>query len=408
MKKVFLVTILFLVIYAAKSQDTTAFSGRKLSLKQNTTDSVLLSIKSRVDSTAFSVVVPQNIVNQNPYIRLGAYNNFNGIPPYLAIGTNWSYSANAINPAKAKLLLYGTDSSNIMGMGVSSLRGLEFYRGTFPNFNFNGPIVVSKGPGNPRTTYMDTAVFIGTNWPAGSDAVPYLFVGGPISQISGDPTKAKLRVAGSSANDISGIGFSGNMQVGMEYFPGRGNMHTFYGNMALNGIAKYAANYASMYNARTLVDRGYVDSVKLAGTPQWKGGNTDTGGLYRVGNVGIGIAAATNATDKLIVNGNIKAKRVIITLQGWGDYVFDSAYNLRPLDQVADYVKQNKHLPEMQPAKQLEKDGADMGEVVKQQQVKIEELTLYIIEQNKKQQALQQQLDEQMKMIRALQQGAVK
>lgn len=111
------------------------------------------------------------------------------------------------------------------------------------------------------------------------------------------------------------------------------------------------------------------------------------------GNMGIGVVAAENATDKLMVNGNIRAKKILVSLTGWGDYVFDSTYRLRSINEVAAYVQKYRHLPDMQPAKEIEKQGLDMGEVIKQQQVKIEELTLYIIQQAKQQEALEKQVE---------------
>lgn len=97
-------------------------------------------------------------------------------------------------------------------------------------------------------------------------------------------------------------------------------------------------------------------------------------------NVGIGTA---NPTEMLSVNGNIRAKKLIVTQNGWPDYVFSTTYKLRPLAEVADYVQANKHLPDIPSAKEVEEKGLDIGKTQAALLKKIEELTLYIIELKK-------------------------
>jgi hypothetical protein len=97
------------------------------------------------------------------------------------------------------------------------------------------------------------------------------------------------------------------------------------------------------------------------------------------GNVGIG---TNNPTELLSVNGNIRAKKLIVTQNGWPDYVFSKNYKLRSISEVENFINTNKHLPDMPSAKDVEEKGLDIGKTQTALLKKIEELTLYTIELN--------------------------
>lgn len=92
-------------------------------------------------------------------------------------------------------------------------------------------------------------------------------------------------------------------------------------------------------------------------------------------------------TYRLYVRDGILTEKVKIALHGtvnWADYVFAPDYKLKPLSEVEAFVKANQHLPEMPSAQSLVDNGLDLGEMQAKQMEKIEELTLYIIEINKR------------------------
>jgi hypothetical protein len=100
------------------------------------------------------------------------------------------------------------------------------------------------------------------------------------------------------------------------------------------------------------------------------------------GNVGIGTADPKGY--KLAVNGNAIFEKVKVQpYLNWSDYVFYPNYRLRPLSEVEQYIKQYQHLPEVPSAAEVEKNGLDLGDNQATLLKKIEELTLYLIEQNK-------------------------
>jgi hypothetical protein len=98
------------------------------------------------------------------------------------------------------------------------------------------------------------------------------------------------------------------------------------------------------------------------------------------GNVGIG---STNPDQKLTVNGKIHAQEVIVDLNVPADYVFAKDYTLMPLQKVEQYVQQNSHLPEIPSAAEVKQQGLSVGEMQNKLLQKVEELTLYAIQQQK-------------------------
>lgn len=100
--------------------------------------------------------------------------------------------------------------------------------------------------------------------------------------------------------------------------------------------------------------------------------------------LGIGTNNFTDGSDiyRLSVKGKIRAEEIKV-YNTWADYVFEEDYNLEPLSNVEEYIKVNKRLKNFPSASEIEAKGLSLGEITKIQQEKIEELTLYLIEQNK-------------------------
>ncbi|MCL2311769.1 MAG: hypothetical protein FWC41_07410 [Firmicutes bacterium] len=114
------------------------------------------------------------------------------------------------------------------------------------------------------------------------------------------------------------------------------------------------------------------------------------------GKIGIG---TNTPREKLEVAGIIRATEVKIMAPN-SDFVFDDDYELRPLVEVEQFIKQNRHLPDIKSAAQMKEDEvigiAEMNNLLLQ---KIEELTLYLIEQNKKIENQQKAFDELKKEL---------
>jgi hypothetical protein len=108
------------------------------------------------------------------------------------------------------------------------------------------------------------------------------------------------------------------------------------------------------------------------------------------GNVGIG---TRNPKAPLSVKGQINAGSVEVTdIATWNDSVFLPSYKMKTLPEVENFIKENGHLPEVPSEKEVKQNGFDLAEMDATLLKKIEELTLYVIDQNKKIEALQNEI----------------
>ncbi|MEA3443903.1 MAG: hypothetical protein U9R19_04170 [Bacteroidota bacterium] len=98
------------------------------------------------------------------------------------------------------------------------------------------------------------------------------------------------------------------------------------------------------------------------------------------GNVGIGIS---EPQSMLAVNGKITAKEIEVTLTGFSDFVFYDDYKLMPLKEVEQFIDTHKHLPDVPSEQEVIENGLNLGEMDAVLLQKVEELTLYTIEQQK-------------------------
>ncbi|AXT62484.1 hypothetical protein D1816_19655 [Aquimarina sp. AD10] len=124
------------------------------------------------------------------------------------------------------------------------------------------------------------------------------------------------------------------------------------------------------------------DELHLNYDSDFEGGTFIGGPKVIMDNVGIG-TRNPDPNYKLSVNGKVRAKEIVVEAN-WADYVFQENYQLPTLEEVAIFIKENYHLPDVPSQQEIEKEGVAVGDMQRIHMQKIEELTLYILQQEKR------------------------
>ena len=251
----------------------------------------------------------------------------------------------------------------------------------------------------------------------GDDADPLNFSGNNISRTT--PTEAKLTLE-TPINSTGWIHIGGQDSIivsegigGVSAAIGTASNHAF--RLNTNGVGRlHVLNEGSVVvgtNSQAPVGKftvhtpnntnglvqvggdGQVIAMRIGGSSATIG--TMTPHIMRIVANGLGVININPGGDvaigtpdplpgyKLSVNGNIKAKELVIETAGWPDYVFAKEYKPLSLSALEKFISQHHHLPGIPSAAVVEEKGMAVGEMQKKMMEKIEELTLYIIQQQK-------------------------
>jgi hypothetical protein len=139
--------------------------------------------------------------------------------------------------------------------------------------------------------------------------------------------------------------------------------------------------------------------------------NTSNTGYYVINHADAGGSQTISKLPPALMikaNGKVYVRELIVsanTDSWWADYVFKDNYQLMPLEEVEKYIKENEKLPNIPTAEEIHKEGLPVGEMQKKQMEKIEELTLYVIDLDKKNKELEEQnksLEERLERLENL------
>ncbi len=269
--------------------------------------------------------------------------------------------------------------------------GGGFWDASGSNIFNNNTGNVGIGTNNPYTRLTIETPYNTSGWyHIGRNGTDSIVVGegiGGVSAAIGTSTNHALRfTAGPGSGKVS-IYPSGDVVIGDNNVGSVGRLTVKTTNNA-DGISHIG-------------DGGNILKTRMGGTSAGIGTFSPTnmrifsGGLSRIliseatGNVGIG---TDNPTYKLSVLGNIRCTEAVVET-GWADYVFEKNYQLPSLNDVEKFILQNKHLPNIPSAAEIEKNGLHLGDTQKRMMEKIEELTLYIIQQQKEIDALKEKIN---------------
>lgn len=207
-------------------------------------------------------------------------------------------------------------------------------------------------------------------------------------------------------NTTSNISRTGKVTIGSA-FSGSTHMLSLQGTMGISGSPSqepYVTFYTNNSPQFVIGTKGYVYSNNgqtVISSAFYLGQNNILTGSHmpRLTIVGekIGIGTenmfCTDCTDyRLFVKDGIRTEKIKVDIaanNGWADYVFEPDYNLMPLTQVEQFIKQNGHLPEVPTTAEAIENGIELKEMNILLLKKVEELTLYSIELQKRIEALE-------------------
>ena len=221
------------------------------------------------------------------------------------------------------------------------------------NINLNGKKIVN-GTSGTGGIFVSTGgkVRIGTGTTAPTNAL----------EVNGTTVSTNLKISSlaSSTQKVLTVGTGGQVSST--------DVSTFADNMG---------NHTATQNIN-------LDGNKIVGS------SASTNGLFvgTNGNVRIG-AGSGNPSKALEVNGIVRSKEVLVEITGWSDFVFEKDYKLMSLAEVEQFVKQHGHLPDVPSANEVEENGIGLGEMNALLLQKIEEMTLHLIEMEKRIQELE-------------------
>ncbi|WP_422349035.1 fibronectin type III domain-containing protein [Flagellimonas sp.] len=174
-----------------------------------------------------------------------------------------------------------------------------------------------------------------------------------------------------------------------------GNLTTYQATGLTSGIA-----YDFTVSAMDAAENESAQSTSISVTTE----NGSSGGGSTVwtksgstasysGEVAIGTSTVPSGYQ-LAVDGDIRTREIRVDQDNWPDYVFDEDYDLPTLEEIKSFIEANGHLPNLPSAEEVTQNGTDLGKMDRLLLEKIEQLTLFAIQQNRLLEKQQEELNQ--------------
>lgn len=319
-------------------------------------------------ATLYSGVLP----NGGGNIRATTNNGRMNIQNEFSVKHNGFIGIGTLTPVekldvRGNILWDGFNSGNPRAVKIGYSGGN--YGGIGYNMDFTSTTGIFNRPLNDHSSYLEF-------WNGG-----FRFFG---SSNSSSAQNVNLNGSGNNLNILATLARSGNFGIGTNSPVAKLSVS----NNGAEGIEMIPGSSSNLsriyaYNRSTNLYNGLIFNT----TDIDFRNNLDVSRLFiqnSSGNVGIG---TTTPNSKLAVNGKICAQEVNVKPGPWPDYVFAKSYLFPTLQETEKYIKEKGHLPGIPSAAEVKVNGIDLGEMNAKLLQKIEELTLYLIEIQKKSEA---------------------
>jgi hypothetical protein len=339
------------------------------------------------------------------------------------------------NPSSKVQIIDGTG----VGSGLLVQAGYPYGAGTYPSIlklkdkdnqyelftvNSDGSFAFNRGPDRVLTGAATGNIGVGTASPqasldiwkaysAGTDSLRFSYNDGsaywmgirPYVVSAGNVGYLFRTNNGTTTTDAMAITGVGNVGIGtaVPYAPlevavkgGTNDVRLgFYIGRQTTGVAAVGMGVSSRFYLEdaggALIETNGIASVwtdpsaanRAARMDFYSSKNNTSSVAMSIGSTGYVGIGTTNPTNKLEVNGTIRAKEVIVETTGWSDYVFAPDYKLAPLSEVEAHIQAKGTLPGIPSAAEVAEHGVSVGDLQAKLLAKMEEMTLHLIAQEK-------------------------
>ena len=325
------------------------------------------------NSAGFSIFTGTNNVNASPDMRFVVMKED---------GTDFTtLTSSAFRFSRYNLPLFDILRNGNIGIGTSlpvsrlSVAGSLTINGGLTNV-LQRPAVESgtlangeiRGYSNSTNSADDGFLRLSAGGGTNADVKTYI----DLSGYSTVPDMSRNIVFGTSGLERLRIDLNGNVGIGTASPIAKFHIVDTNGGVFFDG-SNTAYNRLKSTGTSPVVAKPLLLSAQTSGT-------TPDIFISTFGNVGIGTTLGSN---KLDVNGTIHSKEVKVDMIGWSDFVFRKEYELPTLADVEKHIVEKGHLQNIPSEEEVLKNGISLGEMNAKLLQKIEELTMYAIEQNK-------------------------